>query len=105
MSISEMMNKIIFKVKNNVVISGSITNYKNRVYLNENITPDLSLNQENIIGVHASYNDTIGKLHLIETAVYNNSSSKVFPVIPFQSFTRVGYMFSLFKNSGARAFT
>lgn len=99
MSMSEMMNKIIFKVKNNVVISGSITNYKNRVYLNENITPDLSLNQENIIGVHASYNDTIGKLHLIETAVYNNSSSKVFPVIPFQSFTRVGYMFSLFKNN------
>jgi hypothetical protein len=95
----EMMNKINVKVKNNFIISGSITNYEKRVYLNENISPALSRNQENIIGLQASYNDTIGKLHVIETAVYNNSSSKVFPVIPLQSFTRVGYIFSLFKNN------
>jgi hypothetical protein len=95
----EKMNKINVKVKNNFIISGSITNYEKRVYLNESISPVLSRNQENIIGLQASYNDTIRKFHLIEIAAYNNSNSVLFPVIPFQSFTRVGYMFSLFKNN------
>lgn len=77
----------------------SNTNYKNRVYLNENIVPEASVKQENIVSIEVCYNDTIGKLHFVENAIYNASNSLSFPVIPIQTFTRLGYMFSMFKNN------
>lgn len=87
------------KMNNIFLLNASATSYKNRVYLNEKINPEVSNLKESIFSLQLSYNDTIGKLHLIETASYNYSNSPFFPVIPIQSFTRIGYMFSLFKNN------
>lgn len=92
-------NMVSVELGNNISFSVSNTNYKNRVYLNENIVPEASVKQENIVSIELCYNDTIGKLHIVENAIYNSSNSLSFPIIPIQSFTRVGYIFSMFKNN------
>ena len=83
----------------NLFFKASSTSYNNRVYLNDNIVPEVCTNRENLYSFQLNYNDTIGKVHIVESAIYNTSNSSSFPVIPIQSFTRVGYMFSLFKNN------
>ena len=83
----------------NLFFKASSTSYNNRVYLNDKIIPELSTTRENLHSFQINYNDTIGKIHFVETAIYNTSNSSSFPVIPIQSFTRIGYMFSLFKNN------
>jgi len=98
-AIEQFSHSINVKMKNNFLLNTSATIYKNRVYLNENINPEVSNLNERIFSFQLSYNDTIGKLHVIETASYNYSNSSFFPVIPIQSFTCIGYMFSLFKNN------
>lgn len=92
-------NMACLELGNNISFSVSNTNYKNRVYLNKNIVPEASVKQENIVSIELCYNDTIGKLHFVENAIYNSSNSLSLPNIPIQSFTRVGYMFSMFKNN------
>ena len=98
-AIEQFRHLVNVKMKNNFLLNASATSYKNRVYLNEKINPEVSNLKESIFSLQLSYNDTIGKLHLIEIASYNYSNSSFFPVIPIQSFTRIGYMFSLFKNN------
>lgn len=92
-------NTVNIGLGNNISFSISNTNYKNRVFLNENIVPEVSVKQENIASIELCYNDTIGKLHLVENVIYNSSNSLPFPIIPIQSYTRIGYMFSMFKNN------
>lgn len=97
--IEQFSNIVTVGVGSNLFLKASSTSYKNRVYLNDKIIPELSINRENLYSFEVSYNDTIGKIHFTETAIYNTSNSSFFPVIPIQSFTRIGYMFSLFKNN------
>lgn len=97
--IEQLSSIVIVVVGCNLFFKASSTSYNNRVYLNDKIIPEVSTTSENLHSIQINYNDTIGKIHFVETAIYNTSNSSSFPVIPFQSFTRIGYMFSLFKNN------
>ena len=97
--IEQFSNTVTVVVGSNLFFKASSTYYNNRVYLNDNIVPEVTTNRENLNSFQLNYNDTIGKLHIVESAIYNTSNSSSFPVIPIQSFTRIGYMFSLFKNN------
>jgi hypothetical protein len=95
----QFSNIVTIGVGSNLFFKASSTSYNNRVYLNDNIVPEVTTNRENLYSFQLNYNDTIGKVHIVESAIYNTSNSSSFPVIPIQSFTRVGYMFSLFKDN------
>ena len=97
--IEQLSSFVTVGVGCNLFFKASSTSYNNRVYLNDKIIPEVSTTSENLHSIQINYNDTIGKIHFVETAIYNTSNSSSFPVIPFQSFTRIGYMFSLFKNN------
>jgi hypothetical protein len=95
----QFSNIVTIGVGSNLFFKASNISYNNRVYLNDKIIPEVSANRENLHSFQLNYNDTIGKIHIVESAIYNTSNSSSFPVIPIQSFTRVGYMFSLFKDN------
>jgi hypothetical protein len=97
--IKQLSSIVTVGVGCNLFFKASSTSYNNRVYLNDKIIPEVSTTRENLHSFQINYNDTIGKIHFVETAICNISNSSSFPVIPIQSFTRIGYMFSLFKNN------
>jgi hypothetical protein len=97
--IEQFSNIVTVGVGSNLFFKASSISYTNRVYLNDKIIPEVSNNTENLHSFQMNYNDTIGKIHFVEAAIYNISNSSSFPVIPIQSFTRIGYMFSLFKSN------
>jgi hypothetical protein len=92
-------NIFSLELVNKFKIETSLSNLKNRVFLDETIKPVINANKEQIFSADLVYNDTIGKFHITDIAKLNNSSSVVYPVVPLQNFCRVGYFFSLFKHN------
>lgn len=91
--------KLSVLFSNNILMSASLLGFRDRVFLNEKIVPTVSNKNESLISIGLCYNDTISRFHIIQNTNYNKSNSEYYPVIPIQSFVRVGYLFDLFKNN------
>ncbi len=91
--------KLSVLFSNNILISASMLSFRDRVFLNEKVVPTVSNKNESLISLGLCYNDTINRFHIVESTNYNKSNSDYYPVIPLQSFARVGYLFDLFKNN------
>lgn len=98
-SVNRMNAKATFNLRKAFSIFVEYNSFENRVFLNEYISPERSIINEQIFNTGITYNDTIGKLHIIEHLIFSSSNSQNYPVIPLQSFTKVGYQFQLFKNN------
>ena len=97
--ISKLAQQFNFSINKKINLEVKFTTFKNRVYLNEYIRPVVSSMSENLSSYKIVFNDTIGRFHLSDYAVFNYSNSKALPIPAIQNYFRLGYIFNMFKKN------